>query len=133
MEGGPQFVPNTLGDARFSKEGFAKLDSYEQKEKPKGLKCWRLTIMWVIWNERNRKVFDGMQHDFIKLHSSVLALVAFWCTFEVPICIQDWISFVENTCCGSSSFGIWVVHRSPHLLIKLFIKSFCHPLYFYIN
>lgn len=39
---------------------------------------------------------EGVELDIVKMKSSVLSLVSFWCTCEVPICIEDWISSVEN-------------------------------------
>lgn len=37
-----------------------------------------------------------MEQDFIKLQSNLLFLVSFWYTHVVPICIEDWVSIVEN-------------------------------------
>lgn len=47
MEGGCQLVWVATCDAGHSEVGFAKLDSYEGEEKPKGMECAPL-IMWVI-------------------------------------------------------------------------------------
>lgn len=46
--------------------------------------------------EINLTAFEGVEKDFIKFQSSVSFLVSFWCTYVVPICIDDWISLFEN-------------------------------------
>nr|XP_016514716.1 PREDICTED: uncharacterized protein LOC107831463 [Nicotiana tabacum] len=55
-----------------------------------------LAIMWVIWKERNKRAFEGVGQDFVKLQSSLLFLVSFWGTYEIPTCIEDRASFIEN-------------------------------------
>lgn len=41
----------------------------------------------------NKRVFDGVEKDYT-IKACPRILYCFWCTREVPICIQDWALFV---------------------------------------
>lgn len=36
-----------------------------------------------------------MEQDFVKLQNNFLFLVSFWCTHEIPICIEDWVALLR--------------------------------------
>lgn len=56
------------------------------KRIPRACRVAPLTIMWVIWKAHIRRAFEGLEQDFVKMQSSVLSLVAFWCFYEFLIC-----------------------------------------------
>uniref|UniRef100_A0A0V0HM88 Putative ovule protein n=1 Tax=Solanum chacoense TaxID=4108 RepID=A0A0V0HM88_SOLCH len=62
-------------------------------------KDWNVTplvFMWVVWRERNRGAFEGVETSFAHLRSTLRSLIFFWCTNEVPVCIKNWVSIGEN-------------------------------------
>ena len=73
------------------------LQSWTNKRGERRPRAWSvspLAIMWVIWKERNGRACEGLEQDFVKMQTSMLSLVSFWCTYDVPICIEDWISYL---------------------------------------
>lgn len=63
--------------------------------------AWFLfALMWVVWRERSKRAFEGVEIIFLQFKSSVLlSLVSIWCTYEILLCTEDWVSFVENRLC----------------------------------
>ncbi|WMV11633.1 hypothetical protein MTR67_005018 [Solanum verrucosum] len=62
------------------------LQSWSHRTGKRIPRAWRvapLAIMWVIWKVHNRRAFEGLEQDFVKMQSSVSSLVAFWCFYEV--------------------------------------------------
>lgn len=55
-----------------------------------------LALMWTIRRKRNWRAFDGVEKHFGNWRNSFFSLTYFWCTYEVPICIDDWVSYLEN-------------------------------------
>lgn len=53
-------------------------------------------ILCGPYGEISRIAFQGVESDFVHLRSSLLSPISFWCTHEVPMSIEDWISVVEN-------------------------------------
>jgi len=49
-----------------------------------------LALMWIIWRERNRRTFKGVEMSFRQLRSSLRFLFHFWCTNVILGCIEDW-------------------------------------------
>lgn len=41
-----------------------------------------LALMWVVWRERNRRTFDGVEWSFPQLRSSLRSLIFFWYTHK---------------------------------------------------
>lgn len=79
-----------MGDAGYF-EGEA-MYSWAFRKRRRRLIAWDiapLAIMWVIWKERNMRAFEGVESSFAKMHGSLLLLISFWCTDEVPMCIDD--------------------------------------------
>lgn len=68
------------------------LHSWAGRRKKRRQRAWEVTLlalMSVVWKERNRRAFEGNEHDFVHLRNSLLTLIAFWCTHEIPIYIDD--------------------------------------------
>lgn len=55
-----------------------------------------LASSYGLWRKRNRREIEGIENDFVQLRNSLLSLIDFWCTCEIPICIDEGLSFVEN-------------------------------------
>uniref|UniRef100_A0A0V0GU85 Putative ovule protein n=1 Tax=Solanum chacoense TaxID=4108 RepID=A0A0V0GU85_SOLCH len=47
----------------------------------------QLALMWVVWRERNRRAFEGVESS--SPQSSLRSLILFWCTQKVPYCIDE--------------------------------------------
>lgn len=89
MEGGPQFVWNAMGDYGYN-EG--SLHSWTHRRGKRSSRSWcvaPLSIYVGHWKDGNSRAFEGVELDFVKMQSNVLSLVSFWCTNEVPFCIED--------------------------------------------
>lgn len=54
--------------------------------------------MCFLWKGRDRRAFDEIfvSRWIENLRNSFSFLVSSWCIHEVPVCIEDWVSFVEN-------------------------------------
>lgn len=56
-----------------------------------------LALMWIVWRERNRITFEGVEMYSVQKRSSLLSFFfSFWGSLEVPLSINDWVMFVEN-------------------------------------
>lgn len=40
--------------------------------------------------------FEGVDNDFVHVRSSIVSIVYFLYIHEVLVCIDDWVTFVEN-------------------------------------
>lgn len=68
-----------------------------------------LALMWILWKV-NRRAFDGIENDYARLRNSLSFLVSFLCTHEVPTCIRDRVSFVENNIIMYIVYSIYLVY-----------------------
>lgn len=78
--------------------------------------------MWVVWKTSNRRAYEEIETDFVHMRNNLLPLLAFWCTLEISICIDDWVSSAENHVFDVNSllFGISLVYgKLSPILIKL--------------
>lgn len=83
-------MPSTVRDMLHSWAGFRR------RRRQKAWKFSPLALMWIVWGERNRIAFEGIENNFAHLRNSLLSLIASWCTHVVPTSVDDWVSFVEN-------------------------------------
>lgn len=44
---------------------------------------------------KKQESFNGVEINFVQLRGNLLSLIAFWYTHEIPVGINDWVSFVE--------------------------------------
>ncbi|PHU10019.1 hypothetical protein BC332_21879 [Capsicum chinense] len=52
----------------------------------KSSRAWNvalLVVMWKIWKERNRRAFERVAQEYVKLQNSLFSLVSVWCAHEV--------------------------------------------------
>lgn len=54
-----------------------------------------LAFLWIVRREKNRREFEGVGDNFAHLRNSLLSLIAFSCTRNFPIRIDDWVSLVK--------------------------------------
>lgn len=70
-----------------------------------------VALIWIIWSERNRRAFEGVEMGFGQLRSSLRSLVYFWCAHVVPGCIGLGVFCREPyRFVGSLPFGIPLVY-----------------------
>lgn len=87
---GVQWVmPRTVKDMLHSRA------SRRRRRRQTAWKVAPFALMWIVWRERNMRAFEGIENDFLHLRNSLLSLITFWCTLEIPN-IYDWVSFIEN-------------------------------------
>lgn len=55
-----------MGDAGHSEGGFARLIGEGREAQGYGVFS-PIAIMWVTWKEKNRRAFEGVEQDFVKL------------------------------------------------------------------
>lgn len=61
------------------------------------MECYSISLYVGYMKENNRQTCEGVDNDTVKLNkSSLLCLISLWCAYEVPFCIEDWISFLES-------------------------------------
>lgn len=81
-----------LGDARHYEKGNFKLEWQERKEKMAWIVAL-LSLMWVVWREINRRAFEGLLKNFIKLRSSFLS---FFCMHPRNSCMYRRLGVVRR-------------------------------------
>ncbi|WMV08896.1 hypothetical protein MTR67_002281 [Solanum verrucosum] len=62
-------------------------------------KIWIMTpdcIFWVIWNERNRRYFDGVLTPNCKLKASCLVNLFSWANFSPVNNLDHYLDFVSS-------------------------------------
>lgn len=62
-------------------------------EEDEGMKYGATCIMWVVWREKNKRAFEGVESS--SPQSIIHSLILFWCTQKVPYCVDDWVEFLE--------------------------------------
>lgn len=81
-----ELIWNLLGDARHYERVNVQLVLREEKA-AHYLECCPTCTCVVVWRERKRRAFEGVGMNLIHLRNSV-SLISFWCTPEVPFCIE---------------------------------------------
>lgn len=120
--GGPKLVSNIMRDACTMKEALHTW-AFRRKRRPRAWDVSPSAIMWVLWKERNMRVFEEVDNAFEKLQND-LSFLAFWCTHEVFMCINDWfLSLTTIFCCRFSTFWYRLVYGVTPSLRKLFTLS----------
>lgn len=61
-------------------------------------RAWDVTTNSYVGNmeQRNRRAFERVEKDFVHVRSSLVGLVSFWCTHEVFVCIDNYVTSVQN-------------------------------------
>lgn len=44
----------------------------------------------------SRRAFEGIANEFLHILHSLFSLIAFWCSLQIPPCIDVCVSFIEN-------------------------------------
>lgn len=75
-----------------------------------------IALMWVVWRERRRSAYEGVESSFLQLRSSLRSLIFFWCKQKVPSCLEDWVDFVEfHILYSFDLLGTYVHDRFDHV------------------
>ncbi|GMP72532.1 hypothetical protein CsSME_00030528 [Camellia sinensis var. sinensis] len=65
-------------------------------------KAWMLAshcILWLVWLERNRRVFQGLSHSVLWLERRLLTILYGWVTRSVDPDVLAFVEFVEDLIC----------------------------------
>lgn len=65
-------------------------------------KAWLLAshcLIWMIWLERNRRVFQGVAHSISWLERRLLIVLYSWVTGLVDPDVLAFVDFVEDLTC----------------------------------
>uniref|UniRef100_A0A5B7BT94 Uncharacterized protein n=1 Tax=Davidia involucrata TaxID=16924 RepID=A0A5B7BT94_DAVIN len=60
---------------------------------------WRaalLCMLWCLWNERNRRIFEGKEQTLDRFKDSFLRYLHFWVHHSFPVCVDTFIDFVGS-------------------------------------
>lgn len=68
-------VSHSLGNAKICERFDVQLEEQEEEEKTKCLEhgSTPLALMWVVWRERNRRTFEGVESSLSQLRSRLLS------------------------------------------------------------
>lgn len=76
-------------------------------------------LMWIIWKERNRRTFEGVETSFAQSRSSFRSLIFLRCTHVVPI-PRGLGGVWEPIFCRFSVFGLSLVYVALLSSMKYF-------------
>lgn len=83
----------------------------------------------------NMRVLERVKRDFVHVRSSLLPLVSFRCNHEVLVCMDEWMTFIENHILVQVSLvsGILLVYRDFSNINKIIYlvkekKALYHPI-----
>lgn len=68
-----------------------------------------MAVIWVIWNERNRRIFQHKYINSISLSASINSFIIFWLK---SISNKKWENFIHNSGLGGVAGKMAILERS---------------------
>lgn len=87
-------------------------------------RCSTLSALVDSLEGRNSEVFESMEMNFVQLRNSLLSCIFFWCTHEIPFCIENCVRHRKSNVFVSFLLSVYFLYTSgfvPTHLIKLLL------------
>lgn len=95
MEFSAQFISYCLGYAEINQRVISLLVYFQASKRNCAWEAAPLAVCWVIWRERNRRVFENEERSISSLKNFLLGTSFFWCTETVELSNSSLNSYAD--------------------------------------